>query len=101
MYPSSLLISAITLSIFTISSSPALLDLKNTFLAGVFNFLSSIISKHFISNVSLAWTGAACAAATGAAATGAAATGIGISSLLPSRLFPSVILLILLFLSSK
>ena len=35
-----MLISAITLSILTTSSSPALLDLKNTFFAGVFNDFS-------------------------------------------------------------
>ena len=44
--PSNVLISANILSILTASSSPAFLDLKNTFLAEALNLISSITSPH-------------------------------------------------------
>ena len=72
--PSILFNSAMILSTFVISSSPAFLDLKNTFLAEALNLISSIISIHLIVKLS---TGAA---AIGAAATGAAATGAAIGA---------------------
>ena len=66
------MIAAIILSILVISSSPAFLDLKNTFLAAARNFKSSIISTHLIVRLSMG-------AATGVAAAGAAAvSGAGV-----------------------
>ena len=66
--PSIPLISASILSTLVISSSPAFLDLKNTFLAAALNLMSSIISTHLIVKLSVPATGAA---ATGALITGA------------------------------
>ena len=84
------MIEAIILSILVISSSPAFLDLKNTFLAAARNFKSSIISTHLIVRLSIPpTTGAATGTATGATA-GAAATGLD-SVLIPSNLSPSII----------
>ena len=47
------MIVAIILSILVISSSPAFLDLKNTFLAAARNFKSSIMSTHLIVRLSI------------------------------------------------
>ena len=51
--------SAIILSIFVISSSPAFLDLKNTFFAAALNFISAITSTHLIVRLSVPANGTA------------------------------------------
>ena len=89
--PSTVFNSAIILSTFVISSSPAFLDLKNTFLAAALNLISSIISTHLIVKLSIPVAATATGAATGAAGAGAA-TGSGALSLSkPNNRSPLVI----------
>ena len=63
--PSTVFNSVIILSTLVISSSPAFLDLKNTFLAAALNFISSIISTHLIVKLSMPEIGAAIGVAAG------------------------------------
>ena len=91
--PSTVFSSAIILSTFVISSSPAFLDLKNTFLAAALNLISSIISTHLIVKLSVPETGTpVTGAAAGVATAGVTETGSGIVSLSkPNNLSPFII----------
>ena len=91
--PSNVLISANILSILTASSSPAFLDLKNTFLAEALNLISSITSTHLIVKLSTATAGAAASTVVIGAVGGGVTVSVvtTFSTSRPSNLSPLVI----------